>query len=89
MAEDTSLIKTLAALNEIGAQVNRLGLGQDLQVTLRLIVENAVRAVAVGADSVAPGPTASAVIWVYDQAQRAFDLNSRVSAGGYPCMRRT
>jgi GAF domain-containing protein len=81
VAEDTNLIKTLAALNEIGAQVNRLSIGQDLQATLRLIVENAVRAVAAGAGSVAPGPNASAVIWVYDQAQRAFDPNSRVSAG--------
>lgn len=78
---DSNLIKTLAALNEIGARVNRLGTGHDLSVTLHLIVENAVRAVAVGADSAALGPNASAVIWVYDQAHRAFDPTSRVSAG--------
>ncbi len=77
----SKLIKTLVALNEIGAQVNRLGVGHDLPATLQLIVENAVQAVAAGADLAPPAPNASAVIWVYDEARRAFDPESRVSAG--------
>lgn len=75
------LIKTLTTLNEIGARVNRLGMSQDLPATLKLIVENAVQAMAVGIDPVTPGPNASAVIWIYDEARRTFDSSSRVSAG--------
>jgi GAF domain-containing protein len=56
-------------------------MGHDLPTTLKLIVENAVQAVAVGTDTAEAEPGASAVIWVYDEAQRAFDPNSRVSAG--------
>ncbi len=77
----SNLIKTLATLNEIGARINRLGVGQDLPATLKLIVEGAVQAVAAGADPATPVPTASAIIWIYDEAHRAFDPDSRVSAG--------
>lgn len=80
-AEAPNLINTLLALNDIGARVNRLGMGHDLPATLQLIVENAVQAVAAGADPAPPAPNASAVIWVYDEARRAFDPGSRVSAG--------
>lgn len=78
---ESNLIKTLVALNEIGSSINRLGMGVDLAPTLQLIVENAVRAVAVGADPKDPHSPASAVIWVYDQARQAFEADSRVSAG--------
>ncbi len=81
LAETSALIKTLQALNEVGLQVNHLGVGQDLAATLRLIAEKAVQALAAGAATNANQPTASAVIWVYDAAQRAFDPYSRVSAG--------
>jgi GAF domain-containing protein len=82
--DDVNLIRTLAAFNEIGAQINRLGMSHDLPATLKLIVENAVQAVAVGATSPASNPPASAVIWIYDEAKRAFDPQSRVSAGEPP-----
>ncbi|MCL4302766.1 MAG: hypothetical protein KJ077_44170, partial [Anaerolineae bacterium] len=81
IAEAPNLINTLRALNEIGMRVNRLGMGHDLPATLQLIVENAVQAVAVGTDLAVSERGASAVIWVYDEAQRAFDPTSRVSAG--------
>ncbi|MFN8457439.1 MAG: GAF domain-containing protein [Anaerolineae bacterium] len=77
-----TLIKTLAALNEIGVRINRLGLGQDLPATLKLIVENAVEVVAAGAT--APPPHASAVIWIYEAESQTFDPSSRVSAGEPP-----
>lgn len=80
-AGESNLIKTLAALNEIETSINRLGMGVDLTVTLRLIVDNAVRAVAAGGDDAGAQPNASAVIWVYDQLRQNFDLALRVSAG--------
>lgn len=70
----------MASINKIGRSMNRLGMSEDLTVTLRLIVENAVHAVAAGADCEAQ-PHASAIIWVYDEARREFDLDLRVSAG--------
>lgn len=79
--ENAVLIKTLQDLNEVGRQVNHLGVGRDLPATLRLIVEKAVQAVAAGTEASANRPNASAVIWVYDAAQRSFDPYSRVSAG--------
>lgn len=81
ITEAPNLINILRALNEIGMRVNRLGVGHDLPATLQLIVENAVQAVAVGTDTAVSELGASAVIWVYDEAQRAFDPTSRVSAG--------
>jgi GAF domain-containing protein len=75
------LIKTLLALNEVGARVTRPGVGHDLPATLKLIVENAVQTVAAGTDTAAAAPNASAVIWVYDAARRVFEPDSRVSAG--------
>jgi GAF domain-containing protein len=78
---ESNLIRTLATINEIGTRINRLGMRDDLTVTLGLIVENAVRAVAVGADSAGSEPNASAVIWVYDEAHQNFDPALRVSAG--------
>lgn len=77
-----TLIKTLAALNEIGVRINRLGLGQDLPATLKLIVENAVEVVAAGVTT--PPPNASAVIWIYESELQTFDPRSRVSAGEPP-----
>ncbi|MEW5957544.1 MAG: GAF domain-containing sensor histidine kinase [Chloroflexota bacterium] len=76
---ETNLIKTLAILNEIGVRINRLGMGHDLPATLKLIVEGAVEAA--GANQPGAGPNASAVIWIYDEARREFDPDSRVSAG--------
>ncbi len=80
---NADLIKTLTALNEIGARINRLGMGYDLRATLRLIAEGAVQAVAAGIDPTVSQTDggASAVIWIYDEARREFDLASRVSAG--------
>jgi GAF domain-containing protein len=77
----SNLIKTLAALNEIGARINHLAMGNDLTATLRLIAENAVQAVAVGADRVGAQSPASAIIWVYDEARQDFEPDLRVSAG--------
>jgi len=66
------LLDALASLNQIGATINRIVPGDRVSVeaTLRLIVESAIKVV----------PGASAVIYTYDQAQRAFDPASRVSA---------
>jgi GAF domain-containing protein len=75
------LLKVLAALNQIGQRINRLGVGQDVAATLKLIVENAVEVVAAGAEAATVPPNASAVIWIYDPIQQAFEANSRVSAG--------
>jgi len=74
-----NLINTLAALNEIGVRINRLGMGHNLPATLRLIAEGAVSAVAAGTDPLTR--SVSAVIWIYDEARRAFAPDSRVSAG--------
>ena len=70
---DPRLLSALASLNEIGAAINRISLRDigSVEVTLRLIVDSATRVI----------PGASAVIYTYDQAERAFDLASRVSAG--------
>jgi signal transduction histidine kinase len=67
------LLDALASLNQISATINRIGPGDQISVeaTLRLIAESAIKVV----------PGASAVIYTYDQAQRAFDPASRVSAG--------
>jgi len=82
---DNDLIKTLTTLNEIGASINQLGMGQNLSATLALIVEGAVRAVAAGTTPTSPDGqikvSPSAVIWVYDEARQEFDPISRVSAG--------
>jgi GAF domain-containing protein len=76
-----TLVKMLAALNEIGRRINRLGLGQDLPTTLKLIAESAVEVVAAGAENTALASSASAVIWAYDGLRQAIDPGSRVSAG--------
>jgi signal transduction histidine kinase/putative methionine-R-sulfoxide reductase with GAF domain len=78
---DPRLLEALASLNQIGAAINRLRPRGDtgsapsavdrVNATLRLIVESATKVV----------PGASAVIYTYDEAQLAFDLESRVSAG--------
>jgi len=80
-ARDADLIRTLAALKEVGDSINRLGMGHDLPTTLTLIAQGAVRAVAAGTDVAGPEAGASAVIWVYDEARQEFDPDSRVSAG--------
>ncbi len=72
-------MQTLAALNEIGARINRLGMGHDLPATLRLIAESAVAVVA--AEPNQPESKPSAVIWIYDGVSGAIDPNSRVAAG--------
>lgn len=76
-----NLIRILTALNEIETSINRLGMGYDLTLTLRLIVDNAVRAVAATSDCDGPLPNASAIIWVYDEVRQDFDRRLRVSAG--------
>lgn len=74
---DPRWLDALASLNQIGAAINRLrpqddaGGTHSVQTALCLIVESAIKVV----------PGASAVIYTYDPAQRAFDLQSRVSAG--------
>ncbi len=78
---DLNLVKTLTTLNEIGASINQLGVGKDLDTTLKLIAGGAVKAVAAGSDVITKDTGASAVIWVYDAAKQAFDSAFRVSAG--------
>jgi signal transduction histidine kinase/putative methionine-R-sulfoxide reductase with GAF domain len=78
---DPRLLEALASLNQIGVAINRLGPGDGARpvtsaadrvgATLRLIAESAIKVV----------PGSSAVIYTYDQAGGAFDLESRVSAG--------
>ncbi len=82
--KNETLVQILTALNQIGARVNRLGMGHHLPATLQLIADSAVAAVSVAADPSAPAPNASAVIWAYDEGRQAFDLASRVSAGEPP-----
>ncbi len=70
---DPRLLEALASLNEIGAAVNRINprdIG-SVEATLRLIVGSAIEVV----------PGTSAVIYTYDRDARAFDLDSRLSAG--------
>lgn len=76
-----NLITTLETLNQIGARINRLGMGQDLSATLKLIAEGAVQAVAAGVGASEPAPDASTVIWIYNQTREAFESDARVSAG--------
>jgi GAF domain-containing protein len=73
METDSRLLDALASLNQIGAEINRISPRDvgSVAATLRLIVESAIEVV----------PGTSAVIYTYDQARRAFDLNSRLSAG--------
>lgn len=83
------LWEALASLNQIGATINRIGLGGHISATPSLRPEQAQRVtegveatlhlIAESAIKVVPG--ASAVIYTYDQAQRAFEPASRVSAG--------
>lgn len=70
---DTHLLDVLTSLNQIGAAINRISPRDvgSVAATLRLIVEGAIKVV----------PGTSAVIYTYDQAQRTFDLDSRLSAG--------
>ncbi|MBN2002532.1 MAG: GAF domain-containing sensor histidine kinase [Anaerolineae bacterium] len=78
---DNRLREALANLNQIGTAINRFSPqgkihhtqdpAGEVRNTLLLIVESAIRVV----------PGASAVIYIYDQGQHAFDLSSRVSAG--------
>jgi GAF domain-containing protein len=70
---DARLLDALASLNQIGAAINRISPRDSVsfEATLRLIVESAIKVV----------PSASAVIYAYDQDQRAFKLSSRLSAG--------
>ena len=75
----SNLIKTMAALNEIGSRIKQLGMSHDLPATLQLIAAGAVSAVAAGGE--ADAPSASAVIWIYDHARQSFVPDSRVSAG--------
>ncbi len=70
---DSRLLDALASLNQIGAAVNRISprdIG-SVEATLCLIVESAIEVV----------PGTSAVIYTYDRDARAFDLDSRLSAG--------
>lgn len=67
------LLEALASLNQIGTTINQLGPGEqvDMEETLRLIVESAIKVV----------PAASAVIYSYNATRHAFDPASRASAG--------
>ncbi len=65
--------EALVSLNHIGATINRMVVGETLDVgaVLRLIVESAVKVI----------PDAAAVIYAYDPVRRTFDTTSRVAAG--------
>jgi GAF domain-containing protein len=67
------LLDALASLNRIGETINRIGPGDsvDVNAMLQLIVESATKVL----------PSASAVIYIYDQEAGAFLTSSRVSAG--------
>lgn len=67
------LLDILTSLNEIGATINRIGSRDDLGSLARLnrIVESAIQVVS----------GSSAVIYMYDEANRSFDPATRVSAG--------
>jgi signal transduction histidine kinase len=72
---DPRVLETLASLNEIAANINRIGKEEqiDIAATLRLIVESATKVI----------PGASAVIYTYDREQKAFDPATRVFAGDW------
>ena len=78
---EAKLLKTLITLNEIGARINRLAMGQNRPAMLKLLAEGAVQAMAAGTDEAATAVNASAIIWIYDEDRQAFDPTSRVSAG--------
>lgn len=63
----------LASLNEIGAEINRIGTGDNANArpALQLIVESAIRVI----------PGASAFIYTYDPANERFEVESRAAAG--------
>jgi GAF domain-containing protein len=67
------LMSALASLNQISSIINHFEPGDstNVEATLHLIVESAIKVV----------PGSSAVMYIYDQAQHAFDLTLRVSAG--------
>ena len=67
------LFDALASLNQIGVSINRLGSGNNVSLAdvLRLVVDSAIKVV----------PGSAAVIYVYDEPTKLFDLSSRVSSG--------
>jgi Signal transduction histidine kinase regulating C4-dicarboxylate transport system len=67
------ILPLLASLNRVGAAVSRISAGEtvDVDATLRLIIESAVRVV----------PGASAILYPFDEAGKGFDLQARVVAG--------
>ncbi len=73
LESDPRLLEALACLNQIGDTINRLAPGDlaSSEETLRLIVESAIRVV----------PGASAVIYTFNALRKAFEPESRVSAG--------
>jgi signal transduction histidine kinase/putative methionine-R-sulfoxide reductase with GAF domain len=94
MGADPRLLDALASLNQIGAAINRIGpreragpvpaqrpghalradassAAEGVKETLQLIVDSVIKVV----------PGATAAIYTYDRARRAFDPASRVSAG--------
>ncbi len=66
-------LELLASLNEIGAEINRIGTGDNANArpALQLIVESAIRVI----------PGASAFIYTYDPANDCFEVESRAAAG--------
>ena len=66
------LLEALAHLNTIGAAINRLDASDlaSIQTVLGMVVDSATQVV----------PSASAVIYTYDEQKGAFDQTSRVSA---------
>jgi len=70
---DPRLLEALASLNQIGASINQIAPGEEVNVeaVLRLIVERATQVV----------PNASAVIYTFDPELNSFDSDSRISAG--------
>ena len=70
---DAKFLDLLASLNEIGAVINRIGMGDSANArsALQLIVESAMRVI----------PGASAFIYTYDAGQDRFEVESLAAAG--------
>jgi signal transduction histidine kinase len=70
---DHILLDALASLNQISTAINRIGPTErvSMAATLRLVTDSAIKVI----------PGSSAVIYTFNQDEKAFDPASRVSAG--------
>lgn len=76
------LIRTMTILNEVGARINQLDGKHELRMTLSLVAEGAVRAVAQHHRDTPSLQQASAEIWIYNEAEQRFESQSYVAADG-------